>query len=164
MINRGGRAAAFALVVAGAAIASPASAQKAFESVPVTVALVDELPPLERQYEALVVRSVTGTDLVLLAAPNVEAVVLDEAVRVLMFSRASTGVPANRFGPRAVRNDLVIGIAPRQRRPDQSRRVRLQDAEEIIGRLLQATPTPVSDIGVVPSVTFSPKLVRNDGL
>jgi hypothetical protein len=82
---------------------------------PATVALVDQLPPLPKEYAAVILRRADGTqhDMILLPRATATAEVLDAATRVLLRVRQREGQrqrPTTRDG-RPVRT-LTIGVRP----------------------------------------------------
>src|SRR5688572_29389605 len=94
---------------AGAAVAAGGSGtQSRSTDRRVVVVLVEELPRLRQNYDAVVVRRAGGGDVVLLTRAKASGEVLDAAVRTLLFDRLSNG--AGKLAAKKGRSGATVTI------------------------------------------------------
>ena len=124
---------------------------------PITVALVDSLPRLGKDYMAVILRrvGVIPPDVILLPRATASVELLDAATRTLLQSRATLAAERGAYGGRRFRT-LTIGISRVAPAPGwwmDTYRVRLN---AILAKVRTEAPRPVAGIGIVQVAQFYP--------
>lgn len=128
----------------------------------VVLVIVDTLPALDHEYEAVILRrsDVEPRDLILLTeAASPEA--LDSAVRTLLRVRADQGERSDAFRGRSF-TTLTIGVRPSQASPAWSDRY-LARAAFVLDAALSGKPRYIPGLGTYRAVEFLPPALRRGG-
>jgi hypothetical protein len=151
--------AACLLALTSVTLVTPADGQSRGETrppAPVTVVLVDQLPSLQRQYAAIILRrpDQEPRDVILLPARTASASLLDAAVRTLLHARLTQGEQLTELNGKRP-HTVTIGVRESQA-PAHWVELHRGRVERLFERLRQAAPMEVAGVGTGRSVTFRP--------
>jgi hypothetical protein len=134
-------------------------AQTARGRVPITLAIVDSLPNLPRQADAVVMRSRSMGDVIVLTEKAATPELLDAATRTLLHSRLSQGFRPTGFRGKQINSVMLLGV---RRSPAPSGWLEAYGGrlDQLLAAAKSAPVGTVEELGTARTVKFYPPLAQ----